>query len=194
MKSLKEYINESMFDEEDIETNVIDSEIIDWIVKNHISIKPNYLTISKKPNKDGKYVVDYKYSVLIKSASMVSLTNDMFVWGEVKGNFDCSYCDLTSLEGAPKIVKKTFHCVDCNSLTSLEGAPEKVGRDFNCNDCNSLISLEGAPKEVEGVFNCSGCKSLTSLAGIPKKIGGKIKYRGCAKYFTEADIEKAQNA
>ena len=139
MKSLKDYICESMFDEEDIETNVIDSEIINWIIKNYNHIKTSHLKISKKPNKDGKYVVDCNTNIYLnRTASPTSLTNNMFVWGEVKGDFNCDYChSLTSLEGAPKEVGRDFNCSSCRNLTSLEGAPKEIGRDFVCYDCNS---------------------------------------------------------
>ena len=196
MKSLKDYICESMFDEEDIETNVADAEIIDWIVKNYKQINTSHLKISKKPNKDGKYVVDYKYNVQPKDSSIVSLTNGMFVWGEVEGDFNCSYCtSLTSLAGAPEKVGGDFYCLNCTTLTSLKGAPKIVKKNFYCVDCNSLTSLEGAPKEVGRNFNCNSCRNLTSLDGISKKVGGNIYCHGCAKnLLAEEDIKKAKKS
>ena len=196
MKSLKEYINESMFDEEDIETNAADAEITDWIIENYERVNPSFIKISKKPNKDGKYVVDYNADIqLNRKSSVASLTNGMFVWGEVKGDFICSYCtSLTSLAGSPEKVGRDFDCGYCYSLASLAGAPKKVRGCFICGHCNALTSLAGAPKEVGGGFCCGYCIRLTSLDGISKKIGGKINYKGCAKNFTKKDIEKAQNS
>ncbi len=52
-------------------------------------------------------------------------------FGEVTGNFDCSYNQLTTLEGAPRSVWGDFNCSD-NKLTTLEGAPESVGGNFLC--------------------------------------------------------------
>ena len=40
---------------------------------------------------------------------------------EVRGDFDCSYCD---------------------NLTSLDGAPQKVGRYFDCSDCGKQFTEE----------------------------------------------------
>ena len=88
---------------------------------------------------------------------------------KVSGDFNCSQNQLTSLEDAPKEVGGRFNCVD-NQLTSLEGSPEKVGRDFYCRG-NQLTSLEGAPKEVGGDFNCAN-NQLTSLDGAPAKVSG----------------------
>ena len=71
----------------------------------------------------------------------------------VKRNFDCYGNKLTSLKGAPEIVEGYFYCYS-NNLTSLEGGPKEVKRSFLCPN-NKLTSLEGAPEIVEGVFNCS---------------------------------------
>ena len=87
----------------------------------------------------------------------------------VNGNFDCSFNQLTSLEGAPKEVDGSFYC-SSNQLTSLEGAPQEVGGYFYCSN-NQLTNLKGAPKEVGGKFDCSYNK-LTTLEGAPKEVGG----------------------
>ena len=60
-----------------------------------------------------------------------------------------------------------FSCFS-NKLTSLEGAPSVVKGDFSCS-YNKLTSLQGAPSVVKGDFYCSYNK-LTSLAGIHKII------------------------
>jgi hypothetical protein len=51
----------------------------------------------------------------------------------VEGSFDCSYNQLTSLEGSPKSVEGSFWCEN-NQLISLEGSPKTVGRHFYCNN------------------------------------------------------------
>ena len=92
---------------------------------------------------------------------------------EVVGYFKCSHNNLTSLEGAPKEVGGSFLCYS-SRLTSLEGAPIKVGGSFNCSD-NNLTSLAGAPIKVGGNFICSD-NNLTSLEGAPKEVGGSFYY------------------
>ena len=87
----------------------------------------------------------------------------------VKGNFSCSYNQLTSLEGCPKEVQGDFSCYD-NKLTSLEGCPQEVQGGFLCY-YNKLTSLKGCPREVKGRFDCS-INKLTSLKGCPKEIHG----------------------
>ena len=71
-------------------------------------------------------------------------------FGKVNGDFDCSYNNLSSLEGCPKEVVGHFDCSH-NKLSSLEFAPERVRSSFYCQN-NSLTSLDGAPKEVGGFF------------------------------------------
>ena len=46
------------------------------------------------------------------------------------GNFNCSFNNLTSLEGAPEIVGGNFDCAFNKKLKSLEGCPKEVGGDF----------------------------------------------------------------
>ena len=73
-------------------------------------------------------------------------------FGRVSGWFNCSYNQLTSLEGSPKEVGGSFDCSE-NRLTSLEGCPQRVGGNFKCYN-SKLTSLEGCPKEVGGHFVC----------------------------------------
>jgi len=53
----------------------------------------------------------------------------------VGGNFDCSgNLALSSLEGAPEIVKGKFICYG-SAIDSLIGAPKEIGGDFFCENC-----------------------------------------------------------
>jgi len=96
------------------------------------------------------------------------LTKLPLKFGEVSGNFYCSFNKLTSLEGSPSRVGGDFDCY-ANRLTSLEGAPTRVGGDFGCS-WNKLTNLEGAPEVVEKNFYCRNNK-LTTLKGGSKVRG-----------------------
>ena len=217
MINLKNYIIESLFDIEDNIDNMDESirEEIKHFLKDNFKTNSTY-QISKKPNKDGKFEVLSNGTVSIKNEHITSLTNGLFIWTNIKGNFNCSECNLltslegaprevrgsffcdqcnilTSLEGAPKEIGGDFYCDHCDSLISLEGAPEKVGGSFYCSRCDSLISLEGAPKEVRGAFYCENCTSLTSLAGAPKVVGGNFSCRVSCKEFSKEDVKKVSN-
>ena len=98
-----------------------------------------------------------------------------FQFGKVDGSFNCSACNLISLEGAPKTVSKKFFCDECYKLTSLKGAPKTVGNNFKCSHCENLTSLEGAPEKVGGSFSCEDCPNLTSLEYLPNEINGIVK-------------------
>ena len=90
---------------------------------------------------------------------------------KVRGNFNCSFNKLTTLERAPCKVGGDFMCYS-NQLITLEGAPCKVGGDFKCYQ-NQLTTLEGAPSEVGGDFDCS-FNQLTTLEGAPREVGGRF--------------------
>jgi len=69
----------------------------------------------------------------------------------VGGNFNCSYNELTSLEGAPKTVGESFGC-SFNKLTSLVGAPKSVGEDFICHSNN----VKFTEQDVRAVCDLKG--------------------------------------
>ena len=217
MINLKNYIIESIFDIDDNIDNVNESikDQIKQFLNDNFKNASNCI-ISEKPNKDGKFEVLSKGNIEVKNKLITSLTNGLFIWTNIKGNFICPDCNsivslkgspekvegtfsciscssLTSLEGAPKEVGGDFYCIYCDSLKFLKGAPKKVGRDFDCFNCNSLKSLEGAPKEVRGDFSCFNCNSLTSLEGAPKDVGGDFYCRNCKGEFIEEDVKKVSN-
>ena len=174
MISLNEHIKESLLsDFDDLEASMDPKKDIEQFIRNNYEIK-GVLQISREPNKNGKYDVSCR-GVKVVNGGITSLTNNMFEWSEISGDFNCSYCkSLKTLEGAPKKVGGDFYCSWCDSLTSLEGAPKEVGRDFVCEYCNSLKFLKGVPKIIKGVFSCSFCDSLISLKGAPEYTGGFI--------------------
>ena len=103
MVNLFKYIKESILDDEDMVFNddSIKPEIEKFIEDNY---KCKQFVISNKPNKDGKFVVDGG-NIQVTNKNITSLTNNLFIWGKVKGEFDCSNCkSLISLEGAPEEV------------------------------------------------------------------------------------------
>ena len=153
MKNLKEYIIEGVFD--------TDEDTIDENIKDQIKqfLKENFkgyskCKISRKPNTNGKYEVSSSKDIKAKTY-ITSLTNGLFVWTTVGGDFFCRLC---------------------NSLKSLKGSPEKVSGNFSCRWCDSLKSLEGAPKEVGGFFSCSECGIAFTIDDVKEvsNVKGKI--------------------
>ena len=177
MKDLKEYIKEGLFDDLDkIEkaggmnhnAKLLKKEVIDWIIKNNKDrIYKNKIEINTNTT---PWTVNYDGDIHMQQ-SITSLNNDdLFQWGEVKGSFDCSWCDsLESLKGAPEKVERNFDCSWCTSLKSLEGSPKEVGGLFDCSWCTSLTSLVGAPEKTQYI-SCSDCENLKSLKGAPKEL------------------------
>lgn len=100
--------------------------------------------------------------------SRLKLTKIPFRFRKIThGYFDCSYNNLTSLEGCPEHINGYFNCSN-NQLTTLEYCPKVVNGSFNCG-YNKITSLIGSPKEILYSFNCR-CNNLTSLKGCPEYV------------------------
>ena len=162
------YSNLSCYEEFIIRTNILgydvsNDELYDWLEKNYCISNVNCIRIIK----------DFCFFAVGDETNrhlcIIDRKGNHIENAVIEGNFDCSSMNLTSLEGAPKKVGRSFWC-SSNNLTSLEGSPVKVGRNFYCTN-NNLISLEGAPREVDGSFWCSN-NNLTSLKGAPREVGG----------------------
>ena len=132
-------------------------------------------------NVNGICIVNCDGDVRVTNGTIPKLTEG-FVWGEIKGDFDCSWCtELKSLEGAPEKVSTDFYCSYCKSLETLKGAPKEVGGAFGCLRCDNISSLEGAPEQVGGNFYCTNCKNLRTLEGAPEKVRKDFNCRWCDK-------------
>ena len=199
----------------DIETTMangvqdVAEDVVNDIIQKDYKLYKTYksgITIVGK-TKSGKILVDGKGKIEFINKTAKSVANDIFEWNKFEGEFNCSNCNIESLEGFPRIIYNkeyngcginidkcknlktlegaprsifgNFYCRGCNSLTSLEGAPEKIAGEFNCRYCDSLKSLKGAPAYVSGNFNCADCKNLESLEGAPDKIYGDFDCGYC---------------
>ena len=225
MKTLKKYITEGLLKGQDahLKGNASDELVItEWIKEHYRGMGPyevemsealnikhdwNDLSFRDEKTSNGKYIVDFKGNLEFYGDDrdkLKSLTNDMFVWGNVDGSFAYNTYGgkLETLEGAPMRVGRRFTCNGSSKLKTLEGAPEYVGGSFNCNINRSLVSLKGCPKYVGGHFAVSQnaklkkldympdhigtsihldlCKSLESLEGLPKVVNGNLYINGCA--------------
>jgi len=106
---------------------------------------------------------------------------------EINGDFTAWACELTTLEGFPKIIRGNFD-VESNKLTSLEYGPEIVDGAYNCSK-NFLTSLKGCVKECIDTFNCND-NQLTSLEYGPTSIGEDfLGYNNNFKTFFGAPFE-----
>ena len=98
MKSLKVYF-ESLLDNDDI---FLDPKNDKKVVEGWI--KDNYITYGKLTITDD-FIVNCTGDVSVENINIESLTNGLFRWGDIRGNFNCEGCEnLTSIEGAPKKV------------------------------------------------------------------------------------------
>jgi hypothetical protein len=116
------------------------------------------------------YVINDDLTVDVKNSVHLSwrqLDVIPIQFGIIEGSFYCDNNELTTLKGAPKVIKLDFDCRN-NYLTDLKGGPE-ITRDYNCPQ-NKLLSLKGSPKKVLGIFNCSYNDDLRSLKNGPKVV------------------------
>lgn len=172
--------------------------------------------ISDKPNKDGKYEVSSNGSVKIKkgpgSHGVKSLTNGLFVWStvqgdfkiqllkkleslegcpkKVQGDFDIRWTNIKSLKGCPEYVGKKFMCDFCNYLETMEYAPNYVGDSIWLYFCRELKSLKGLPNKINGDLYFNDCPNIKSLDGIPSNIKGSLFCKHCGEKFMKRDIKK----
>ena len=161
---IRNYTNESLLNDEDV---LLDPERDKAVIENWI--KENYVIKGTLKISDD-FTVSCKGSIVVENKDITSLTNGMFSWGEIGGEFSCCNCEnLKSLKGAPKGVDGDFSCYNCKNLKSLEGAPERVKGWFGCSRCERLKSLEGAPETVVGDFYCYRCPNLVITDSDRKK-------------------------
>ncbi len=174
IKKYAEWINESL------ENPKLTLEQEEWC-NNHIRGMSNF-RIKWWVNDEGEVKV-VGYSLIITPGSF---TRFPVKFADLEGYFSCDNCtNLTSLEGAPSVVKSAFSCNGCISITSLKGVPRKIDSNFHCDGCTSLTSLEGAPSSVELDFTCRDSVNLTSFKGAPSQIGKGFYYEGCPKVPVE---------
>lgn len=113
-------------------------------------------------------------------------------FGIIKGSFNCSSNELTSLKGCPRITLSFncsnnqlkslkygptevngYFCCSKNHLSSLEYSPEFVGTSYDCSN-NEINSLPfGMQDDINGYFDCS-YNHLSSLENLPSKISGAL--------------------
>lgn len=94
-----------------------------------------------------KYIVSCESNVRFLKGD--KLTNDSFIWGNVRGYFNCSFCEeLSSLEGAPRRVLGSFLCRGCIELKSLQGLPGKIGGLIDYNECPHIKELSSHSNNI----------------------------------------------
>lgn len=171
MKTLNQYIKESLLDDEDSLIND-NSVLIKNFLEDNYKIQGSYII---KNN-----VVNIYGNIFVYNDGLDYLTNNLFTFGIINGAFDCSGSDILSLHGGPTYVKKMFNCCYCDNLINLDGSPKEVGA-MTCSNCRSLKSLCGAPEKINGNFSCTKCHNLSSLDGMPKYIDGSFSFENCPK-------------
>ena len=124
-----------------------------WIENNNIKCDPQKL---KEPD----YIID----VVDDANGDVNLIHyneselpSYIRFGEISGNFICSYSKLTSMRGFPKKVGKNFD-ISFSRITSLEDAPTEVNNFVACGlpftEQQIREQIQKMEKEIKGKVYC----------------------------------------
>jgi len=97
-------------------------------------------------NQDGSIDANY-VNLSSKGLSKLPLK-----FNKINGWFNCSWNNLTTLEGSPKEVNGDFYCHN-NKLISFEYVPKIVRGGFDC-DNNNIKTFEYFPSFVKQYFDC----------------------------------------
>lgn len=175
MKSLYTFITEGVLSDIDdtISNGTTYVDVENWL-NEHYNINGTYdINVLKN---DCIVNVDGDVRMKITRGGYDSLTNGMFRFGTVNGNFDANYQSLKNLEGSPRVVTGKF-TIDNNTCEfTCEGVPNKIYGDFDCSGCKSLKSLKGLPSYIEGSLYLPKIDSLFDEIG--KEIISKIRVKG----------------
>lgn len=119
---------------------------------NEKEIKSISDTLLKYFHVHGHFKVNADGSVNVMGHVRMRLKSPEFpvTFNTVLGHFVCVSSGLTTLKGAPKMVKGSFNC-DRNQLTHLEFGPTIVELSYLIRE-NPLKSLDGFPEKVSEVF------------------------------------------
>ena len=182
MKNLIDYINESINESvlRDIEDtlSVSDDDLATELITNWIN--DNW-------HVDGKLTIKFEGKTRVVDCSgnishpkTGKITNDMFVWGNVMGDFVFNALDTDTNKvktfiglGIPRHVGGELNLHSFTNVTNLEGLPDNVGSLF-ISGFKKLTSLKGCPTNVDNKFTITSCISLKGLDYLPKHIGGGI--------------------
>lgn len=182
MKNLIDYINETINESvlSDIENtlSVSDDDLAAELITNWINDNwrvDGKLTIKFEGN---TRVVDCSGNVRYPKTGKI--TNDMFVWGNVMGDFvfNALNTDTNKVKtfiglGLPRFVGGTLNLHSFTNVTNLEGLPDNVG-SLHISGFKKLASLKGCPINVDNRFTITLCASLKGLDYLPEHIGGGI--------------------
>lgn len=163
MKSLYTFITEGVLSDIDdtISNGTTYVDVENWL-NEHYNINGTYdINVLKN---DCIVNVNGDVRMKIIRGGYDSLTNGMFRFGTVNGNFDANYQNLKDLKGSPRIVTGKFNIKDNNKLFTCEGGPDKV---YSISLGHSCTSLEGMPREVESFIMCTN-SNLKTLKGCGK--------------------------
>lgn len=150
-------------------------QIEEWLDKMNIN---DYII-----NKD--YTINTSYSVYLEDMKLTKLP-EFIQFNIVKGDFEISGNELTTLKGCPKKIYGYFAC-NSNNLTSLKYCPTYIGDCFYFNH-NKISNLHYFPEIVLGdyIFSYKNKQYFS-----PSEIKSKLKeYKKTVRIFDKVTYPK----
>lgn len=175
---INEYTNESILSDIEDTLSVSDDDLAAELITNWI--KENWYV-------DGNLTVKFEGNTRVVDCSgdvshprTGKITNDMFVWGNVTGDFiyNVIHTDVQKAKsfvglGLPRYVGGELNLHSFTNVTNLEGLPDNVD-SLSIYGFTKLNSLKGCPTYVKNKFSINSCPALKGLDYLPKHIGGSI--------------------
>lgn len=144
-----------------------------------------YNIIKYSINSDGSIDVDGNVFLINRAFTKLPLK-----FNKVIGDFDCSYNELTTLDGCPREVGGNFLCSH-NNLVTLKGGPEFVDCYYKCSE-NKLESLKYSPLRIERSLFCED-NNIKTLEGFPMIIKWGLNLRNNPISIIDESIKVGAN-
>lgn len=139
-----------------IHMSISKKDIQIWLDEHQI--KSYYIT-----HKNESFIVNVEGSVHLKKMNLQSLPTQ-FQFGRIKGDFDCSQNQISSLKGGPVRVDGEYNASN-NLLASYEFMPKKVGSlILNHNQLTYLSTFECFIEEDFYLFS----NPIETITGFPQ--------------------------
>jgi hypothetical protein len=150
--------------------------------KTHINNKPVYPPMNKEQvisnlkkfniTNPANYTIHNDLSVTLHTKNDLMITNDVLYDGRLILDFaevNCQIlifeCNMTTLEGLPKIVNGSISIMDIG-IKSLKGFPDHVSDSIYIESCKDLVDIKGIQSKVNGTLTISQCPHVSTLKNL----------------------------
>lgn len=117
---------------------------------------------------DGTYTVENGEINVVGNVKLRGLAQIPIKFGTVDGDFNCSFCGLTTLSNLPHTITGSLLAAH-NKFIDLTGCSKNIGENIIMNSNKFLMNLVGCPANVNGILDFYNC-NIANLHGIAKNV------------------------